>query len=623
MQEATSILRRRWKRFMLLSLICWSIVCVHYPADPATAAIEERNSATIYYANLQGQVKAESGENPVPGAVISIPDLAISLTADAEGRFELRDIALNEESVPVTVTITADGFGKWTLKDVLLVAGDTLILAPRLTVSPYFSEVLPPRSELPEAEFNQGLELQSLSAAPPLPETLPLPENIRVRISGSPYNCSTTRPYTIKVIDFRQYVKHVLPNEWGARWPAESLRAGAMAVKMYAWYMIGRGGKWKDADVWDSTCDQVYNPNFEFASTNAAVDFIWDQVFSQKGNLFPAYYRAYYHQCEAAGLAGNCMGQWDSKDLADAGYTWDRILFSFYKDTKLSKVQAAAIKGYSLRFNGHASDYRENRVLFPVHDPATTAPGPPADVGADSFTIEWWLKADSQGNSAPPITCSSDNQWVKGNILFDRSVKGLSRSFGAAIAGGKLVFGVTNDNKEHQTICGTTRITDDRWHHVAIQRRQPDGTLWLFIDGRLEATAPGPPGDLSYPDAHTLTLETDPFLGLGAWKDETNLSPYPFFFGWIDELRISKGVRYTQNFRPPAGPFTSDADTLALYHFDEGVGDLLTDRSGAAGGPSHGSRETGSPSLGGDPLRGTEWARSDLFQWLFLPLARR
>jgi hypothetical protein len=147
--------------------------------------------------------------------------------------------------------------------------------------------------------------------------------------------------------------------------------------------------------------------------------------------------------------------------------------------------------------------------------------------------------------------------------------------------------------------------------------------LSIFVDGRLEATADGPDGDLSYPDSHVPDLEIDPFLGLGAWKDENNLSVYPYFFGWIDELRVSKGIRYTQTFKPPAGPFTSDSITLALYHFDEGIGDLLTDRSGATGGPSHGSRETGSPSLGGDPLKGTEWARSDLFQWLFIPLASR
>jgi hypothetical protein len=47
----------------------------------------------------------------------------------------------------------------------------------------------------------------------------------------------------------------------------------------------------------------------------------------------------------------------------------------------------------------------------------------------------------------------------------------------------------------------------------------------------------------------------------------------------MDEVRISKGVRYDKGFTP-AKRFEPDADTLALYHFDEGQGDKLTDSSG-------------------------------------------
>ncbi len=52
-----------------------------------------------------------------------------------------------------------------------------------------------------------------------------------------------------------------------------------------------------------------------------------------------------------------------------------------------------------------------------------------------------------------------------------------------------------------------------------------------------------------------------------------------FFHGSIDELRISKTDRYTADFTPRAR-FEPDKDTLALYHFDEGQGDALTDSSG-------------------------------------------
>ena len=34
------------------------------------------------------------------------------------------------------------------------------------------------------------------------------------------------------------------------------------------------------------------------------------------------------------------------------------------------------------------------------------------------------------------------------------------------------------------------------------------------------------------------------------------------------------------NFAPPTAPFTPDAATLALYHFDEGAGQVAADASG-------------------------------------------
>lgn len=51
------------------------------------------------------------------------------------------------------------------------------------------------------------------------------------------------------------------------------------------------------------------------------------------------------------------------------------------------------------------------------------------------------------------------------------------------------------------------------------------------------------------------------------------------FHGEIDEIRVSSSVRYLDNFTPEAR-FKPDADTIVLYHFDEGQGDLLHDASG-------------------------------------------
>ena len=51
------------------------------------------------------------------------------------------------------------------------------------------------------------------------------------------------------------------------------------------------------------------------------------------------------------------------------------------------------------------------------------------------------------------------------------------------------------------------------------------------------------------------------------------------FKGKIDEVRISKIARYDRDFTPPLR-HAKDADTIALYHFDQGSGDILKDSSG-------------------------------------------
>jgi hypothetical protein len=51
-----------------------------------------------------------------------------------------------------------------------------------------------------------------------------------------------------------------------------------------------------------------------------------------------------------------------------------------------------------------------------------------------------------------------------------------------------------------------------------------------------------------------------------------------FFDGLVDELHFSKAVRYTADFIPQRR-FTPDENTLALYHCDDGQGDVLKDSS--------------------------------------------
>lgn len=250
---------------------------------------------------------------------------------------------------------------------------------------------------------------------------------------------------------------------------------------------------------------------------------------------------------------------------------------------------AQAAGPHSLRFFGNGVDDID-RVKIRVDDPTTAnEPSRPADVGATSFTIELWLRT-APGNTADPVACGQDVDWIYGNIVLDRDRYNQGRKFGLSLAAGRVVFGVTNGANASRTICGDTDLRDGLWHHVAVQRRRSDGMLWLWVDGVREARADGPNGDISYPDGGIPgpycggpCTRSDPFLVLGAEKHDAGAA-YPSFHGWIDELRLSTTLRYRRAFTPTAHRFAVDAETAALYHLDEGSGNVIHDAAGSSDG---------------------------------------
>ncbi len=593
------------KYYYGLFIVCLAIICIIYDFSNNGYAKYD------YVATLSGFVFDDHSHLPIPHANISIEPIYLQTSTNSNGFFSIENISIPNPTLPITITISSDKYAQWQLSNVPLISNDTLMINSRLSHHPYNSRVAAyeTRHISTSADSLYTQDDSFTESAMPLIDLAPLPQYIRVRVSGYPYSpCDVKRDYTVEIVDFKDYVKHVLPNEWNPRWHSESLRAGAIATKMYAWYWVALGGKWKDADVWDNVCDQVYNPNFSYASTNEAVDFTWNWALLRNNMLLHTSYRATNELCIAASLEGNCLGQKESNEMALAGYTWDEILSHFYYDSLLDTINPPPLGGYSLRFNGTIGDYNENRVLVSLEN------NPPINIGSGDFTIEWWMKNLPGENNGQLLECGNNNHWMFGNIILDKSHANGLNGYGISLLNGRVAFGVQGNDLVNYTLCGKNDTRDSNWHHIAIQRRFSDGYLWIYLDGKLESSTKGPLGDVSYPINTPSTIETDPYISIGAWKLDNDHTAHPFYRGWIDEMRFSNTLRYSSNFTIPPQPFTRDEFTVAIFHFDEGIGNLVIDSSGAIGGPSHGIRKYGGT------INGPEWVLSDLFHSTYIPI---
>ncbi len=176
-----------------------------------------------------------------------------------------------------------------------------------------------------------------------LPRTLPQTIRVGIRPNDNKGIPDPKKPIKNCVtVDFNFYVKHVLPREWFDTYAMESLKAGAVAIKEFAWYWVAHGGKYAgnrrkagqpcDADVDNTVLSQVYDPSYtnnNYIKTDFAVDSVWDVGMVKSGRPFLAEYRN-------SNPGPNRMSQIDSDKQAQAGKTYEEILRKYYGGPKLS-----------------------------------------------------------------------------------------------------------------------------------------------------------------------------------------------------------------------------------------------------------------------------------------------
>jgi len=237
---------------------------------------------------------------------------------------------------------------------------------------------------------------------------------------------------------------------------------------------------------------------------------------------------------------------------------------------------------HTLEFDGQAS--RVELPMFPLE-----ATGP--------VTIEAWFTAQPGDKpNANDVDARTDAIWslqnpqskAVANFILDRANDGWWFGAGVERLVRTVYYSFTRVD-QRADLYGTR-------HHAAFVW---DGDeVRLYVDGQpLRSGGTVVDADKTPLDPSIRFTEVEKFF-LGAAVSRDGRSLTRFFHGGLDEFRISKSVRYATTFTPEP-VFQNDPDTVALYHFDEGQGDVLTDSSG---NNHHGK------------IIGAKWVKGDMSQ---------
>lgn len=157
------------------------------------------------------------------------------------------------------------------------------------------------------------------------------------------------------------------------------------------------------------------------------------------------------------------------------------------------------------------------------------------------FTVSMWIKPEAiQGAYANILDCnhSGTNNWVA-----QRDGLGSSWNWGYT---GNLF-----------------NLTANAWQHLAFTAS--NGLLKTYVNGILVRQITRP----------LFNYALTPNLNLGRWNSGGRT-----FHGWIDDVHISRSVRYTGNFDPSV-PIPPDGNTYGYWTFDEASGSICYDQSTA------------------------------------------
>ena len=225
---------------------------------------------------------------------------------------------------------------------------------------------------------------------------------------------------SVAVVPFRDYVNVVMAAEWGPDNPTEALKAGAVAVKEYAWYraMVWRGKTANDGscyDVVDSTIDQVYAPETHppVGALTAVVDATWGITLRKSGLMFPTHYESGADVACAANADGQRLFQVSAMQCAQDGMRALAILDAYYGP-------GLEILGTSPGDPSPASAVTSSPSPGPSASPAL--PRPTLTLKADARVVTWGAPVRLTAQLAPPGAMAARAR----ALVLQRSIDGVA-----------------------------------------------------------------------------------------------------------------------------------------------------------------------------------------------------
>lgn len=193
-----------------------------------------------------------------------------------------------------------------------------------------------------------------------------------------------------------------------------------------------------------------------------------------------------------------------------------------------------------------------------VNDYVNIPDNPTLDITED-ITLEAWIKINSFSTSAGYhmyiIGKDSAGQRSYG-IGVDLTWEQPKKPF-------VIMFHSGGSNK---VAWGLNELVVNQWYHIAGVFDYSANQLKLYVNGVYQTTQSD--SSTVYPGSADLRIGGRQYAGHEC-----------YFNGIIDEVRISNNVRYSSSFTPQTTPFTQDANTVGLWHFDESVGTIAYDDS--------------------------------------------